>query len=81
MLIEIGRICVKTAGRDAGNKCVVVDIVGDNFAIVDGGVRRKKVNIQHLEPLKEVVKLSKGASHEIVVAEFKKLKLPLWKSE
>ena len=26
-MIDVGRVCVKTAGRDAGRKCVVVEIV------------------------------------------------------
>ena len=26
-MIEIGRICVKLAGRDAGGECVVVDVL------------------------------------------------------
>jgi len=28
-MIEIGRLCVKIAGRDAGLKCVIVDILKD----------------------------------------------------
>lgn len=80
-MIEIGRICVKIAGRDAGNKCVVVDIIDDNYVLIDGGVRRKKCNIRHLEPLDKTIKIKKGASHENVVAEFKKLKLFIWEKK
>ena len=32
--IEIGRICVKNAGRLAGRKCVIVDIIDENFVLV-----------------------------------------------
>ena len=74
-MIEIGRLCIKTAGRDAGCKCVVVDILDDKFVLIDGETRRRKCNILHLEPLKEVIKIKKGAPHEDVKAEFKKLKL------
>lgn len=77
-MIEIGRLCVKTAGRDSKKKCVIVDIVDDNFVLIDGDVRRKKCNIKHLEPLDQVIKIRKGASHEVVAEEFKKLKLPVW---
>ena len=77
-MIEIGRICVKTAGRDSRHKCAVVDIIDNNFVLIDGDVRRKKCNIKHLELLDKVIKIKKGASHDIVVAEFKKLKLPVW---
>ena len=74
-MIEIGRLCLKTAGRDAGCKCVIVDILDAHYALIDGETRRRKCNILHLEPLKEVIKIKKGASHEDVKAEFKKLGL------
>jgi len=74
-MIEIGRLCMKTAGRDAGCKCVVVDILDDNYVLIDGETRRRKCNVLHLEPLKEVIDIKKGVSHENVKAEFKKLKL------
>ncbi|ADG91147.1 50S ribosomal protein L14e [Thermosphaera aggregans] len=69
--IEIGRICVKVAGREAGRKCVVVDIVDENFVIVTGpksltGVRRRKTNIKHIEPTDKVLNIPKGASDEDV---------------
>ena len=28
--IEVGRVCIKTAGREAGEKCAIVDIIDDN---------------------------------------------------
>lgn len=74
-MIEIGRLCVKTAGRDAGLKCVIVDIIDDNYVLIDGETRRRKCNILHLEPLKEVVKIRKNASHEDIKKEFEKLNL------
>jgi len=43
-----GRICVKTAGRDAGLKCVIVDVLDDKFVLIDGETRRRKCNILHL---------------------------------
>ena len=36
MVIEIGRLCVKTAGRDAGKKAVVIDLINDAYALIDG---------------------------------------------
>ena len=75
MSIEIGRMVMKTAGRDAGKKAVIVDILDDNYVLIDGETRRRKCNVLHLEPLKEVIKIKKGASHEEIKAEFKKLKL------
>lgn len=72
-MFEIGRICVKIAGRDAGKKCAIVDVVDANFVIVDGDARRKKCNVKHLEPLDTVIKLEKGASHSVVSTELKKI--------
>ena len=74
-MIEIGRLCVKTAGRDAGLKCVIVDILDNRFVLVDGETRRRKCNILHLEPLKDSIKIKKNASHEDIKKEFEKLGL------
>ena len=79
--MEIGRLCVKIAGRDAGRKCVVVDTVDDNFVLIDGDVRRRKCNIKHLEPLADTIDIKKGASHTDVAAAFKKLKLDVWETK
>jgi len=74
-MIEVGRLAVKTAGRDAGKKCVIVDILENNLVLIDGETRRRKCNILHLEPLKDLVKVKKNASHEEVKKEFEKLGL------
>ena len=74
-MIEIGRLAVKIAGRDAGLKCVVVDILDDKFVLIDGETRRRKCNILHLEPLKDVIKIKKKASHEEIKKEFETLGL------
>lgn len=74
-MIEIGRLAVKIAGRDAGLKCVVVDILDDKFVLIDGETRRRKCNILHIEPLKDVIKIKKKASHEEIKKEFEKLGL------
>lgn len=71
-MIEIGRLCVKIAGRDAGKKCLIVDIIDDNHVLIDGETRRRKCNIGHLELLDEVAKIKKGASHDEIIKEFKK---------
>lgn len=79
--MEIGRLCVKIAGRDAGGLCVVVDVLDKHFVMIDGNVRRRKCNALHLEPLAEVLKIKKGASHSEVAAEFKKLDLNMWNTK
>ncbi|MEM0031616.1 MAG: 50S ribosomal protein L14e, partial [Desulfurococcaceae archaeon] len=69
--IEVGRICVKTTGREAGRKCVIVDLIDENFVLITGprqlsGVKRRKVNIKHIEPTDKVVKIPRGAGDEEV---------------
>jgi large subunit ribosomal protein L14e len=64
--IEVGRVCIKTAGREAGKVCVIVDILDKNFVIVDGLVKRRRCNIKHLEPTEKKVDIQKGASTEEV---------------
>ncbi len=72
-MIEIGRLCVKTAGRDAGLKCVVVDILDNRFVLIDGQTRRRKCNVMHLEPLSQVVEIKKNSDHEEVAKALKEL--------
>jgi len=78
ILFSVGRLCLKLAGRDAGRKCVVVEILDDSFVLVDGDVRRKKVNLKHLEPLAQTLELPNNASHEEVKKVFEKMQLPVW---
>ena len=70
MTIEIGRLVTKIAGRDAGKRAVIIDILDDKFVLIDGETRRRKCNILHLEPLKDVIKIKKGASHEEISKQF-----------
>jgi len=70
--IDVGRVCVKTAGRDAGKNCIIVDVLDRNFVLVTGpealtGVRRRRVNVKHLEPTSEQIKLKRGATDEEVM--------------
>jgi large subunit ribosomal protein L14e len=70
---EVGRLCVKTVGRDAGKRCVIIDLMDKNFALVTGpksvsGVRRRRVNVNHLKPLEEKIQIEKGATDEQIIA-------------
>ncbi len=69
--IEVGRICVKLNGREAGHKCVIVDVIDKNFVLITGpkkvtGIRRRRTNVKHLEPTEDTVEVKKGASDEDV---------------
>ena len=73
---DIGRLCVKTTGREAGKYCVVVDVVDKNYILIDGlQVRRRRVNYKHIEPIAETIDIKKGASHEEVETAITKAKL------
>ena len=59
-MIEIGRLCLKIAGRDAGKKCLIVDILDHKFVLIDGETRRRKCNALHLEPMNQSIKIEKN---------------------
>lgn len=76
-VFDIGRVCIKIAGREAGRKCIIVDIVDDNFVLITGpkavtGVKRRRVNVKHLEPINRKIDITKGASDEEVIAALEK---------
>ena len=70
--MKIGQLCIKLAGRDANKLCVIVDILENNFVLIDGNTRRRKCNIKHLEPLDKILKIKKKASHEEVIESMRK---------
>ncbi|MFX1301806.1 MAG: 50S ribosomal protein L14e [Promethearchaeota archaeon] len=73
---NIGRLCIKTMGRESGYYCVIVDVIDKNYLLIDGlKVRRRRINYKHIEPITETVEIKKGASHEEVEAAIKKAKL------
>ncbi len=80
-MYEIGRICVKLAGRDSGGEAVIVDILDDKYVLIDGNVRRRKCNIMHLEPSERKIAIKKGATHQTVKAAFEKIGLPVWETK
>jgi large subunit ribosomal protein L14e len=56
--IEVGRICVKIAGREAGEKCVIVEVIDDKFVEVVGtSMKNRKCNIKHLEPVEQTIEI------------------------
>lgn len=59
--------------EEAYERCVIVELPEKNYAIIEGQTRRRKCNIMHLEPLNEKIKINKGASHEEVAKELKKI--------
>jgi large subunit ribosomal protein L14e len=69
--IEVGRICVKLAGRETGKKCVIIDVMDKSFVLITGpkkvtGVKRRRVNTNHVKPLQDKIEIPRGASDEEV---------------
>jgi large subunit ribosomal protein L14e len=74
--IEVGRICVKLVGREAGKKCVIIDAGDKSFISITGpksvtGVKRRRVNVNHLEPTQDRVDIKREASDEEVAEALK----------
>jgi large subunit ribosomal protein L14e len=74
--IEVGKICVKTLGREAGKKCVIVDVVDKNFVLITGpktvsGIKRRRANISHIEPTGEKIEIKRGATDEEIAEALK----------
>jgi large subunit ribosomal protein L14e len=69
--IEVGRICIKQAGREVGKKCVVIDVMDKSFVLVTGpkkvtGIKRRRININHVMPLQDKIEVKRGASDDEV---------------
>ena len=74
--IEVGRICVKTVGREAGKKCIIVDLVDKNFVLITGpkavsSIKRRRANVNHLKITQEKIDISRGATDEEVTEALK----------
>lgn len=74
--IEVGRICVKLTGREAGRKCVIVDVMDKSFILITGprtvtGVKRRRANMNHVEPLEVKINIPKGATDEEITEALK----------
>ena len=64
--IEPGKICIKITGREAGQKCVIVEVIDKNYVLVTGPpsvnkVRRRKSNVKHLEVTENKIEIKRGA--------------------
>jgi large subunit ribosomal protein L14e len=75
--LEIGRVCMKIAGREAGEYCVVLKSPEKSFVLVTGpkvltGIKRRKSNIAHLEPTQHRIEISEDATDDQVAAALQK---------
>ena len=73
MIMEVGRVCRKLKGRDAGEYCVVVEKVDDAFVVVEGkGMKKTKTSVFQLEPLPSVITVKKGEKTEDIIKALEK---------
>ena len=69
--LEVGRICVKTFGREVGKRCVIVDVIDKSFVLITGpqaltGVKRRRANVKHLEITEQTVEIPRRATDDQV---------------
>ncbi len=73
MILEVGRVCRKTRGKEAGEYCVVVDKPEKGCVLIDGkGIKRKKTNIHHIEPIPVILKIKKNAKTNTITKALEK---------
>ena len=64
--IEVGRVCIKISGREAGEKCVIVEVIDDKFVEVVGtNIKNRRCNIKHLEPVDQTIEIKSDNVEEI----------------
>jgi large subunit ribosomal protein L14e len=79
-VFDVGRVCLKTAGREAGKYCIIVKKVDDNFVMVTGpksltSVKRRRCNINHLEPITEKLNIKSDASDSDILKAYQEASL------
>lgn len=70
-MVDVGRVVIKLTGREAGQKGVIVEILDNNFVTIDGNVKRRKCNIDHLALLTEKLDIKEGADSKEIKDIFK----------
>lgn len=71
--ISVGRIVTKVMGREAGLKAVVTEIIDQNFVEITGpqeltSVKRRRVNINHIEPSSHKLDLDKSDNSDKTIS-------------
>jgi large subunit ribosomal protein L14e len=76
-MLETGRIVLKIAGREAGKYAVIIENMNDNFVLLTGpksitGVKRRKCNIDHIEPTEHKFDIDSKADDSLIENLWKK---------
>jgi large subunit ribosomal protein L14e len=75
--LEVGRVVMKTAGREAGKYAVVLKKMDNAFVLISGpklltGVKRRRCNINQLQPLQHVIEIKEEAGDEDIITAMEK---------
>ncbi len=60
-ILQVGRVCIKKYGRDAGSRAVITKVTEGAFVNVVTAKRpnERRCNVSHLEFLDEIIDISK----------------------
>ncbi len=75
VVFEIGRVCIKNVGREAGKYCVILNKEKQSFVLVTGpklltGIKRRRCNVNHLNPTEHMLDVKENTSDEDVITAF-----------
>ena len=75
VVFEIGRVCIKNVGREEGKYCVVLNKEDKSFVLVTGpklltGVKRRRCNVNHLNPTEHMLDIKENVSDEDIITAF-----------
>merc|ERR1711872_1176276 len=76
-LVEIGRVAYVAFGPDEGKLCVIVDVIDQNRALIDGpcsGVARKAISFKQLHLTEHVIKIAHREKRSMI-NDFERFKL------
>ena len=76
--LNVGTVCMKVAGREAGGICCIVKPVDKTFVMITGpqlvtGIKRRRCNIEHLEPTEIILDIKPDATDEEIIEAYKKM--------
>lgn len=77
MMIEVGVVCLKNTGREAGRYCIVLKKINNSFVNVTGpklltGIKKRRCNVDHLTPTEHKIEIKEDSSDEEIIAALEK---------
>jgi len=67
-IMDVGRLCRITCGRNALDYCVILEKGKGNDVMIQGvSTKNKKINVKHLEPTPNEIKVKKTLSSDDII--------------